>query len=267
VVAEVVFKAVRADRRKNLGGETGLMRPNRRKTSLMTLAAVLGVLALVVVQTASATHVRPRGATPLRAAMVPSFKACASPNRTHGTPLAFPSCNPPVQTSNFLTVGSPDANGAGANAQAFILLTVKSTSPEDVLITASGTDVRCKPATAATVCNSANAADGPDYSGQLQGTAQIRISDHYNGPTLTEAATVVDIPFPVGATCVNTAATTIGGTCSANTSANAVVPGSVKDAQRGVVELGQLQINDGGADGNTSTLDNTLFAVQGVFIP
>jgi hypothetical protein len=243
------------------------MRLDRRKISLVTLAAVTGVLALAIVQTASATHVRPRGATPLRASIVPAFKACATPNRTHGTPLAFPSCNPPVQTSNFLTVGSPDANGAGANATAFILLSVKSTSPEDVLITSTGTDIRCLPATSATVCNSPNAADGPDYSGQLQGNAMIRITDHYNGPSLTEAATVVDIPFPVNATCANTAATNIGGTCTATTSANATVPGAVKDAQRAVVEIQQLQINDGGADGLVGTADNTIFGVQGIFIP
>ena len=87
---------------------------------------------------------RPKGATPLRASLVPAFKACAAPNRTHGAPLAFPSCNPPVQTSNFLTIGSPDANGAGANSTGFVLLKVKPTSPEDVLITSIGTDVRCQ---------------------------------------------------------------------------------------------------------------------------
>jgi hypothetical protein len=241
------------------------MKLRKKLFGLVVVGSLLTVL--VSAQISSATHVRPRGATPLRASMVPAFKACAAPNRTHGTPLAFPSCNPPVQASSFLTIGSPDANGAPANAQAFVLLSVKATSPEDVLITANGTDIRCQPATAAAVCNSPNAADGPDYSGQLQGNATIRISDHYNGPSLTEAATVVDIPFPVNATCANTAATNIGGTCTANTSANAVVPGSVKDAQRGVVEIGQLLINDGGADGQVATADNTLFAVQGIFIP
>jgi hypothetical protein len=239
----------------------------KRKMAL-PLALAIGVVGLMVVsQIASATHVRPRGATPLRASTVPAYKACAAPNRTHGTPLAFPSCNPPVQASGFLTVGSPDANGAGAQSEGFILLSVKSTSPEDVLITSRITDVRCLPATSATVCNSANAADGPDYSGQLQGNATIRITDHYNGPTLTEAATVVDIPFPVGATCANTAATNIGGLCTANTTANAVVPGAVKDAQRAVVEIGQITIADGGADGVTSTADNTTFEIQGIFIP
>jgi hypothetical protein len=239
-----------------------------KRKMVLPLALAVGALGLMAVtQVASGSHVRPKGASPLRASLVPSFKACGTPNRTHGTPLAFPSCNPPVQTSNYLTIGSPDANGAGANSTGFILLRVKATSPEDVLITSTITDVRCKPATSATVCSSANAGDGPDYSGEVQGNAQIRISDHYNGPGLNEAATVVDIPFPVNGSCVNTTATTIGGTCSVNTTANTVVPGSVKDTQRGVIEIQQLQISDGGADGLVSTADNTLFEVQGIFIP
>jgi len=233
---------------------------------IVVLAAALGSV-LVASQISSASHVRPKGASPLRASMVPAFKACGTPNRTHGAPLAFPSCNPPVQASNYLTIGTPDANGAGANSVGSVLLRVKSSSPEDVLINSTGTDVRCMPATSASVCNSANGTDGPDYSGQLQGNATIRISDHYNGPALNEAATVVDIPFPVNGQCVNTVSTTIGGTCSVATSANAVVPGSVKDTQRGVVEIGQLQIFDGGAGGVAGAADATLFSVQGIFIP
>lgn len=239
-----------------------------KRKMVLPLALALGAIGFMAVsQVASATHVRPKGATPLRASLVPSFKACAAPNRTHGAPLAFPSCNPPVQTSNFLTIGSPDANGAGANSTGFILLKVKATSPEDVLITSTITDVRCTAATAAAVCTSANAGDGPDYSGGVQGNATIRISDHYNGAGLTDAATVVDIPFPVNGTCANTASTAVGGTCTTNTTANAVVVGSVKDTQRAVVEISQLQIFDGGADGNVATADNTLFEVQGIFIP
>jgi hypothetical protein len=241
---------------------------NRKKIPLLLLVGAVGALALAMVQSAGATHVRPKGASPLRASVVPAYKQCTAPNRTHGAPLAFPSCNPPVQTSNSLTVGTPDANGAAANSVSFILLKVKGTSPEDVLITSNGTDIRCKAGVSPAVCSSANAADGPDYSGQLQGNATIRISDHYNGPGLNEAATVTDIPFPVNASCANTADTAIGGTCGVVTSANAVVPGSVKDLQRGVVEIQQLQISDGGTDGQVSTTaDNTLFGVQGIFIP
>jgi hypothetical protein len=239
-----------------------------KRKMVLPLALAIGALGLMAVsQVASGSHVRPKGASPLRASLVPSYKACGTPNRTHGAPLAFPSCNPPVQSSSFLTLGSPDANGAGANSVGFILLRVKSTSPEDVLINSQITDVRCQAGTAASVCSSANAGDGPDYSGEVQGNATIRISDHYNGPSLTDAATVVDIPFPVNGSCVNTTSTTVGGTCTTSTSANAVVPGSVKDTQRAVVEIGQLQVFDGGADGLVSTADNTLFEVQGIFIP
>jgi len=239
-----------------------------KRKMVLPLALAVGALGLMAVsQVASGSHVRPKGASPLRASLVPSFKACATPNRTHGAPLAFPSCNPPVQSSSFLTVGTPDANGAGANSVGSILLRVKSTSPEDVLINSQILDVRCQPAESASVCNSANGTDGPDYSGQVQGNATIRISDHYNGPGLNEAATVVDIPFPVNGQCANTISTTVGGTCTTATTANAVVPGSVKDTQRAVVEVGQLQIFDGGASGVAGAADATLFEVQGIFIP
>jgi hypothetical protein len=239
-----------------------------KRKMVLPLALAVGALALMAVsQVASGSHVRPKGASPLRASLVPSYKACSAPNRTHGAPLAFPSCNPPVQSSTYLTLGTPDANGAGANSVGSILLRVKATSPEDVLINSTITDVRCLPAGGASVCGTANAADGPDYSGEVQGNATIRISDHYNGPGLNEAATVVDIPFPVNGTCATTLSTTVGGTCTTATTANTVVPGSVKDTQRAVVEIGQLQVFDGGADGLVSTADNTLFEVQGIFIP
>ena len=97
-----------------------------RKRMVLPLALALGALGMMVMATAaSATHPRPVGASPLRASMVPAYNACAAPNRTHGPPLAFPSCNPPVQSSTSLTVGSPDANGAGANSVGFIKLAVK----------------------------------------------------------------------------------------------------------------------------------------------
>jgi hypothetical protein len=244
------------------------MTPTKKFFGIVALGAALGSL-LVSAQLSSATHVRPKGATPFRVPIVISYKQCTGAgNRTHGAPLAFPSCAPPVQSSNWLTVGTPDANGAAANNISSVLLRVKGTSPEDVLITSNGTDIRCKAGTSATVCPSANAADGPDYTGQLQGNAIIRISDHYNGPGLNEAATVQDIPFPVNAPCTATGANTaVGSTCGVVTSANSVLAGSVKDAQRGNVEIQQIQIFDGGANGVAGAPDATLFGVQGIFIP
>ena len=243
------------------------------RTAVPLTLAVSAVLMLVVAEFATAGHVRPKGASPLRVTMVPAFQACTAPNRTHGPPLAFPSCNPPVQASSSITVGEPTVNGAAANSEGWVKLKVKVGVPgppedSDVLITASGTDVRCRPGT--TACGNANTADGADYTGGLQGNATIRISDHFNGVAPgggTEPGTVVDIPFPVETTCTQTANASIGSTCLANTSANATVPGAVKDGKRSLVEIGQLQVFDGGPDGLTGTAPNTLFSVQGIFIP
>ena len=245
-----------------------------RKRMVLPLALALGALGMMVMATAaSATHPRPVGASPLRASLVPAYNACAAPNRTHGPPLAFPSCNPPTQTSSSLTIGSPDANGAGANSVGFIKLAVKAGAPglpedSDVNITASISDVRCKAGVAA--CGAANTADGADYTGELEGTAQIRISDHFNAVAPgggTDPATVIDIPFPVVTGCTATASTAVGSTCAITTTANAVVPGAVKDTKRAIIEISQLQITDGGTDGVVATTPNTLFEVQGIFIP
>ena len=78
-------------------------------------AAVIAGLVLVVSAVAGASHVRPKGATPLRVSLVPAYKQCTTPNSTHGAPLASPSCTPPQCTSIALTVGTPDVNGAAVN--------------------------------------------------------------------------------------------------------------------------------------------------------
>ena len=238
------------------------------------VALALGSLAaFLVATTAFAAHPRPKGATPIIVSFVPAYKQCTSPNSTHGTPLAAPSCNPPVQESNFLTVGSPDAGGGAANSIGKIRIDVIVGVPgppddSDVKLVGSSTDVRCKVG-AATTCGSANAANGPDYAGSLLGNVMIRISDHYNGASGTDPATVTDLPFPVNTPCTQTSAdTSIGSTCSISTTANTVVPGVTKDGKRAVVEIQQIFVEDGGNDGIGSTeADNTVFARQGIFIP
>jgi hypothetical protein len=239
---------------------------------VLPLALALGTLGLLVMaSTAGATHARPKGATPLRVPFVPAYSTCTAPNRTHGPPLAFPSCNPPVQASSFLTVGTPDANGATANSVAFMSLTVVPPSccpPQDVTVSGSISDVRCK--AGVSTCGSPNSAGGADYTGELQMNSTIRITDHNNaaapggGP---DAATVVDIPFPVSMTCGSTADPSIGGICSMNTSPVAVGIPNGSTPARSNVEISQMRVSDGGADGSTATTPNTVFAVQGLFIP
>ena len=149
-----------------------------------------------------------------------------------------------------------------------VRMRVKASSPEELLISASVTDVRCKAATSGSVCNGANTGQYPDYSGELQAAATIRMTDHYNGARLNEAATVQDIPFPIGLTCSNTSDTSTGGVCNVVTSGQVVCPEcGMKEGQRTVVALDQMRVYDGGADGQTATAGNTLFLDQGIFIP
>jgi hypothetical protein len=59
----------------------------------------------------------------------------------------------------------------------------------------------------------------------------------------------------------------MGSTCSIDTTADAVLPGVVKELRRAVWQMGPVQVFDGGADGVVSTNPNTLFLTQGVFVP
>ena len=127
---------------------------------------------------------RTKGASPLRASLVPAYAKCTSPNRTHGPPppLNVGSCAPPTMITNDVTMGTPDANSAGANFTGFVQLKV-SVVP-DVLITGSLADVRCGPGTTAPAkCATANAASGADYTGELQAVFAIRMTDLWNSTT------------------------------------------------------------------------------------
>ena len=213
----------------------------------------------------SVGHVRPKSAPVVNVPLVPAFRECTSPDRTHGPPLAFPSCSAPDQTSSSVTMGAPDTNGAPVNFTGFMKYRVR---PGDVQVTAQITDVRC--AGAGGGCGPANAQSGGDYTGELQANAAIRITDRNNGTTAgggTDPATVVDLPFPVPVTCAATSSTGTGGSCSVSTTTAALAPGMIRAGDRQVVQMGQVRVFDGGPDGDVQTADNSLFAVQGVFVP
>src|SRR4051812_41272964 len=152
---------------------------------------------------------RPRGATPLRASLAPAYKPCTTGNSSHGAPLSHPSCNPPTQVSDFVTVGSPDANSRAANSIGSVLFSVLA-APADVRIVPSLTDVRKK-------------SDLSDYTGQLQARLPLRVTDRYNGPGLNETGTG-DTTLAFTVPCASTADANTGSACSINTTANAVAP-------------------------------------------
>ena len=52
------------------------------------------------------------------------------------------------------------------------------------------------------------------------------------------------------------------------TTANAVLPGMVQSGKRAIWQIGQVEVLDGGSDGDVDTAaGNTVFARQGVFVP
>jgi hypothetical protein len=171
-------------------------------------------------------YARPKGASPLLVPLVIAYQDCTSANTVHGAPLSYPSCKPPLQTSDWLTVGTPDANGVGVKSVGEVLVkaVVGDTSTvadeADAKFTLSVTDVR-------------NKSGLGDYAGELD----VRLDP------------------------------TIGSTCSANTTADAIVPGVVSEGKRTIWEVGTVQVFDGGSDGQAGTAPNTLFERQGVFVP
>jgi plastocyanin len=212
--------------------------------------------------------VRPAGATPLRASLALAYKVCqaASANRTHGPALAHPSCNPPAQESDWLTVGTPDANGPAANSIGSVRLSAlpgdaaTGTDEADFQIVVSITDVR-------------NKSGLTDYTGEVEMRLSPRLTDRNNstspsGP-FTETGTVSAFNFPVTVPCAATQDNTaVGSTCSVTTSADAVNPGAVPETKRSIWELGKIDVFDGGSDGDVQTpAGNTRFMTQAVFVP
>ena len=206
-------------------------------------------------------YARPRGATPLRASLVPAYQECTTANEGHSDPLAAGSCSPPQQSSSQLTVGTLDANGNLANSVGWLRMDAVLGDPAttadeaDARLALSLTDVRRK-------------TDLSDYTGELQALVSLRITDKNNGDAQShQSATVADMPFIFTVPCSATLDPVVGASCSAVTSANAIVPDMVPEGLRTIWQLGQLQVLDGGPDEVAATADNTLFATQGVFVP
>ena len=225
-------------------------------------------------------YARPKGATPVQLALVPAFKQCTIANRNakHKGALSTRSCNPATPESNYLTMGSPDVNGQAANAAGLILMKAFCnggasgetppclTTPGDQLdgqITIDQTDVRC-------VGTSGSCPNGAlsDYAGNLLLKLSARITDRNSGGL--GGATLLDVPITTTFSCSTTVSNTIGSTCSATTSFDALLGGAsvITEQKRAVWELRGVEIYDGGADGVASTQgDNTLFEVGGLFFP
>jgi hypothetical protein len=205
-------------------------------------------------------YARPKGATPVYVPLVIAYNPCASSNGVHAAPLNYGSCYPPVPRSAYLTVGTPDANGEEANAIGSLRYAVVPGNPStsadeaDVALSFNMTDVR-------------NQSDLVDYTGELWAATSVRLTDR-TAAAPTIPLTVADFSFAFAVPCAATADAGRGSACSLTTTAEAVIPGSVPEQSRAIWQLGQVRVQDGGADGIGSTTDdNTTYLNQGLFVP
>jgi hypothetical protein len=204
---------------------------------------------------------RPLSASPVKVSLAIAYDQCKTGNRTHGPPLVFDSCNPPVRSSQHLTVGTFNANGRNPHNEGSLRVRAIVGNPAtpadeaDVGIAVSVSDVL----TGALV----------DYSGELRAAVPVRITDKSNTPHPggPGAATVQDFTLAVDVPCAVVADPDEGSACQAATTVDALMPGAIREGRRSVWELGQVVVYDGGPDGDAATPDNTVFARQGIFIP
>jgi TolB protein len=203
------------------------------------------------------TYARPKGATPMYLSLVPAYNPCTASNRTHGPPLAYASCNPPAPGSSNLTVGVGDGSPALARSVGAVRLNVLGmpAPPED-------SDVRIR----FSLTNVMKASDLSEYTGELRGTLTVRRTDREPGFI---SSTTQDFPFSFTVPCSPTPGSSLdASTCELDTTVDAVLPGTINDAQRTIWALDKLRVYDGGPDGDADTeVNNSLFMTQGVFVP
>ena len=208
----------------------------------------------------STPSVRPKGATPAFFPLVPAYNACTAPNRTHGPPLAFPSCSPPQPGSSRLTIGIGDGSPAFARGAGSLRMDVAVGQPGPP----DDSDVHI----AFRLTNVMRASDLSEYTGELRAELTVRLTDR-EPPGFSLWSTTVDAKFGFTVPCVPTPSSNLdASSCVLFTSANAVAPGAVKDTTRAMWALDKVRVYDGGPDGNAETdTGNSLFMTQGVFVP
>ncbi len=207
-----------------------------------------------------AGYPRPKGASPMRIALTIAYPQCTTPDLTHGSPLSSPSCSSPQHESDYLTVGTADANSLPPRSEAGLRLDTIVGNPAtpgdqaDVRIRSFVDDVFTKPGLA-------------DYIGDVRTQLTIRVTDRDNsGPAPNTGTLTVAIGF--NTPCTANTDPQEGSACTLDTTWDALIPGLVKEGKRTIWQLDQVELQDAGADANaTTTGDNTVLARPGVFIP
>ena len=111
------------------------------------------------------------------------------------------------------------------------------------------------------------ASDLSDYEGELELRSEIRITDRRSGPGANEPATSESIDFPVTVPCAATTDTTIGSLCEITTTMERSSPAPSPKAPDRSGSSTRRASTTAAPTGSRQPQDNTLFAVQGLFVP
>ena len=202
----------------------------------------------------------PQSAPQLQVALVPAFRQCGTggnpSNSKHAPSLAVDSCNPPRPGSVLAAFGAASWGSASLTT-----------------IAGDGDLTNGNQANFGIGTNLADiqAVAGGDYDpnpagADLTTVIRLRITDKANGyGGLPATATEYDLRVPVN--CAPTADPSLGSTCSAGTSANALFPGFIWEQRQTVVQAFRVRVDDAGNNGLPGDSDDRIFATQGVFVP
>ena len=106
-----------------------------------------------------------------------------------------------------------------------------------------------------------------DYTGGLRVSSNLQITDQLNSAETPDPGTVQSFKYTFDVPCTTTGSTSIGSTCSVNTTANALAAGTVVAGARTIWALGQIEVKDPGPNGTFGDSDDGTFARQGVYVP
>jgi hypothetical protein len=212
------------------------------------------------------TYDHPASTSSLTVALVPSFRQTISSTQctsrggltsSHQPPFALLSCNPPA-----FAAGTQAHFGAAASGSAQLTAIpgnlATAADEADVGASASLDDVRASSATGADYDPSPSAPDATL-------AVKVRITDLLNGASLSQAATVSDLEFPVPMSCTATVGP-MGSNCSVTTTVDSVTPGAITEAKASVLAAFRVRLNDAGANGTRGDSDDRNFAMQGIYV-
>ena len=153
---------------------------------------------------------------------------CITTNRAHAPCSTIASCNPPVQETTRLQVGTPDANQAPVKSVSTVKFVTEIGNPStpadeaDVAIVADVNDVYTKPP---------NTARWSTTPGEVGVRVDLQLTDKSNGSVPQDPGTVTNFLAGFTVPCAATADTTAGASCVLSTTADTLVPGMVKEGR------------------------------------